>query len=637
MSDPERLPAAAAARRPSLSVIFATHVLIDPAVRSLGALRRWCDEIVVGVDDRLPAAELGRLGHVADVLVTYPFTGPNEFRGWLRDQTQADWILFLDGDEMVSQSLARRLRELVADRLVAGYELPRRWLFGASDQYLASRPWSPDYQLRLVRNDDRLFFRAVKHSGPETTGPTRRIAEPLLHLDLLNSGRAAREAKVARYDLQHFGHLTAGVPTNAAFYLPEDDPGRVMRRLHPAEAPVWEGAPASKPPASVSTRATVSDIRRSVEWVPLGDDGRGQVDVVEAPSVVRAGVRFVVTVRCTNSGGRIWPCDPERPPYVRISYHWTRNGITHTADGLRSGFRSPVLPGAPTELECDVVAPAEPGRHELVLDLVEEGVRWFGVDTTLPIEVIESPGEALARYARAGCVPLGRALQMRRELALPEAVWHALAVQDPEIDDPKAREWAAAVPVELGTIDRSALLVALNSFNSHDPRLVLEFGCGALAIVLAQAAQAAGRRGVSVVSIQRSNDECERLARVLASSGVAELVSLVCAPVVDMSLGEANVRCHDPAVVAASLAGATPQLVVLGGARDARGLARYHSLLMAQRSLREPARFLLGEGWSDMALSIGEAWSRSAGVQVSGIMLVGKGVLVGTVAPSGVP
>lgn len=622
-----------APRRPTLCLIFGAHVLSAPALHSLAAMRHWCDEILVGLDERVPAADLARFGAVADVLVTYPYTAPNEFRGWLRDQTQAEWLLFLDGDEMVSQSLAERLSELVADRLVAGYHLPRRWLFGGHDQYLSSRPWSPDYQLRLVRNDDRLFFRAVKHTGPETTGPTRRVAEPLLHLDLLSSDYDTRRAKVARYEGQHFGHLTGGVPTNAAYYLPEDDPLRVVSRLAPADAAVCCDTPVDGAPVGVSIRATVVDIRRSVEWTPLGEDRQGRLEVIEAPAAARAGVVFTVTVLCTNLGGRTWPRDPERPPLVRLSYHWMRNDVIHTFDGVRSLFQSPIAPGNSVEVDVGVEAPSEPGRYKLVLDLVEEGVQWFGIDTALPIEVQEAPREVLARCAVGGRVPLREVLRLRRELIVPDAVQRGMSVADAEITDPRLREWVSGLAVGGWALDGPTLKQVVDMFDRSDARPVLEFGSGTSTVVLAQAARAAGREGISVVSIEQSADECRRISNELAARGVGSRVVLVHAPVVQVSLGEATLRCYDPEAVNSALEGRSPQLIVIDGPSSASGANRYHTLLMAQRCLRRPAQFLLDDAWRDTELSVAEAWLRQPGVRIDGVMLIGKGALVGTVEP----
>jgi hypothetical protein len=86
-------------------------------------LRGWADEVVVGADDRTSETDLDWYHSVADRLVTFPFTGQNQFRGWLRGQASSDWLLFIDGDEIVSHGLIEGIGSLLDDRRIAAYRL----------------------------------------------------------------------------------------------------------------------------------------------------------------------------------------------------------------------------------------------------------------------------------------------------------------------------------------------------------------------------------------------------------------------------------------------------------------------------------------------------------------------------------
>ena len=64
-----------------------------------------------------------------------------------------EYILRLDDDE----TLCLADKELMINTLesygLSGLMFPRRWLVPPGDRYIATRPWYPDYQLRLICND----------------------------------------------------------------------------------------------------------------------------------------------------------------------------------------------------------------------------------------------------------------------------------------------------------------------------------------------------------------------------------------------------------------------------------------------------------------------------------------------------
>jgi radical SAM protein with 4Fe4S-binding SPASM domain len=79
-----------------------------------------------------------------------------------------------------------------------------------------------------------------------------------------------------------------------------------------------------------------------------------------------SGFRF----RCQGSPviGQVW-----------LSYHWVdEQGEPVVFDGLRSPLGEDLGPGDQRRVLCTVRTPERPGLYGLVLDLVREGVRWFG-------------------------------------------------------------------------------------------------------------------------------------------------------------------------------------------------------------------------------------------------------------------
>lgn len=75
---------------------------------------------------------------------------------------------------------------------------------------------------------------------------------------------------------------------------------------------------------------------------------------------------------------------------VWLSYHWAdENGEEVVFDGLRSPLGEDLGPGEQRRVLCTIRTPDRPGRYSLILDLVREGVRWFGNACTRPELVID--------------------------------------------------------------------------------------------------------------------------------------------------------------------------------------------------------------------------------------------------------
>ena len=140
--------------------------------------------------------------------------------------SEADWVLILDADEVVSAALMGSLHELVRTRRFTGWWLGRRWLVPGAERvwWLDGLPHWPDYQARLARRTPELRYLGQVHpalaaSVPGAWGVSRRTS--LVHLDLLLNSRATREAKVAaRRDMPDF-------PGSESFYLWEDHRVRI--------------------------------------------------------------------------------------------------------------------------------------------------------------------------------------------------------------------------------------------------------------------------------------------------------------------------------------------------------------------------------------------------------------------------
>jgi hypothetical protein len=93
-----------------------------------------------------------------------------------------------------------------------------------------------------------------------------------------------------------------------------------------------------------------------------------------------AGARLALRLSLRNAGNTLWLSSPEkRTGHVAVGGHLLdAEGHLLDLDFLRVPLPRDVAPGATIDVECPLVAPPAAGRYQLELDLVDEGVAWFG-------------------------------------------------------------------------------------------------------------------------------------------------------------------------------------------------------------------------------------------------------------------
>jgi len=137
---------------------------------------------------------------------------------------------------------------------------------------------------------------------------------------------------------------------------------------------------------------------------------------------MRPGVATTFDVDVYNSGARPWPAAGERN--VALSYHWRdeASGRLVVYDGLRTLLPHDIEPGATIRLHAAVRAPAVAGRYRLHLEMVHEGITWFGEQGDVGYDAVvnvvaDAPAVAAALPAvtppRAVTAPLERGAPRR--------------------------------------------------------------------------------------------------------------------------------------------------------------------------------------------------------------------------------
>jgi SAM-dependent methyltransferase len=108
------------------------------------------------------------------------------------------------------------------------------------------------------------------------------------------------------------------------------------------------------------------------------------------PRRMQAGKTISSNVRLENVG----PCTASSAvsPRVFISYHWYNDsGVEQMVDWLRTSLLVDLPPGRRLTQPMQVKAPKIPGRYQLEITLVHEGVAWLDSDSkTIPVEVTDT-------------------------------------------------------------------------------------------------------------------------------------------------------------------------------------------------------------------------------------------------------
>jgi glycosyltransferase involved in cell wall biosynthesis len=97
------------------------------------------------------------------------------------EQARGEWIMSLDADEYLSEPLREKLRELVSDEDVNGYEL--LWRMWDGQRYITE---NGPYKLALFRRA-RVHVLGVHHSPEVVDPPVRRIELQLEHRPAYNN------------------------------------------------------------------------------------------------------------------------------------------------------------------------------------------------------------------------------------------------------------------------------------------------------------------------------------------------------------------------------------------------------------------------------------------------------------------
>lgn len=169
----------------SVSVVIVT-LNEEANVRRCLESAKWADEIIV-VDSGSADRTVEICGEYGCRIFKHKWTGDGPQKDYAIGQATGDWVLVLDADEEMTDTLACEIREAVASPKAADvYFLSRRNNF--LGKWMGHGGWYPDRVARLFKRDGARWTSKITHS----------------HLDLAPNAKTAR----LKNDLLHYTYPT---------------------------------------------------------------------------------------------------------------------------------------------------------------------------------------------------------------------------------------------------------------------------------------------------------------------------------------------------------------------------------------------------------------------------------------------
>jgi hypothetical protein len=120
---------------------------------------------------------------------------------------------------------------------------------------------------------------------------------------------------------------------------------------------------------------------------PLPERGfKAQITLPDPPTKLRTGQKETITVKVKNTSDVTWwqrggetNDRPDNQFYIAVGNRWLdKDGKRTTEMEGHNGIPKDLKPGEETDVALLITAPKQPGEYTIELDMVQEGVSWFG-------------------------------------------------------------------------------------------------------------------------------------------------------------------------------------------------------------------------------------------------------------------
>lgn len=140
---------------------------------------KWADEIIIvdnGSDDK--TIEVAK--NYTDKIFVYKDQDFATLRNRGMEKAKGDWVLFVDSDERILDSLKKEIEVLITYAEFSAFAIPRKnIIFGTEVKY---GPFFPDWVIRILKKADFESWIGKVHEYPKFKGKLGYTKNSLLHL-----------------------------------------------------------------------------------------------------------------------------------------------------------------------------------------------------------------------------------------------------------------------------------------------------------------------------------------------------------------------------------------------------------------------------------------------------------------------
>lgn len=160
----------------NLSVIIITKNEAEDIRRCLESVK-WADEIIV-LDSGSQDETVAICREYTDKVFETDWPGYGEQKNRALAKATGDWVLSLDADEVISDTLIEEMKAAITDKGNSGYMIPFRSSF--CGKWIKFGDWRGEAHLRLFRRNVGQFSSGI-HEELMVEGKIGALINPILH------------------------------------------------------------------------------------------------------------------------------------------------------------------------------------------------------------------------------------------------------------------------------------------------------------------------------------------------------------------------------------------------------------------------------------------------------------------------
>jgi predicted O-methyltransferase YrrM len=167
----------------------------------------------------------------------------------------------------------------------------------------------------------------------------------------------------------------------------------------------------------------------------------------------------------------------------------------------------------------------------------------------------------------------------------------------------------------------------------HRPRCVLEFGSGLSTVCLAHILRESAE-DARLIAIDESDQFLGETREMLEALALSDCVELHVRPLLVRTIDDETIQTYDldDALLSSITEPTPPDLVLIDGPSGGR-MGRFGALRLLLPYLRFGTTVMLDDALRDEELTVARRWRDAGILEIDGIHMLGKGLLVGHVLP----